>query len=213
MNAVQRQLKTFFSQYPEEQFHKKEIIVSASVIASNVYYLVQGQVKQYSTNPDGREFLVNIYKPGTFFPMVTALTDAPNNYYFEAMGKVRVYKAPVLDTVNFLRTNGEVMFDLLKRLYLGMDGLIKLITQSMTGSVNTKVVSALLMLLNRFGEREGNKGKIVQLFTHNEIAKIVGISRESVTRALSELKENGLIEVKGRSLYFPNLKKLEEELS
>lgn len=213
MSDVQHLLRNFFSQFTQQNFRAGHIIIPAFSTPPGIYYVLQGKVKQYTMTPDGREFIVNIYKPGTFFPMISTMTSQPNSYFFEAIDTTQVYRAPTIETLEFLKNNSEVLFDLLYRLYTGIDGLLKLITQIMAGTVQTKVVAALIMLAKRFGEVEGSGVVVQQVFTHNEVAKLVGVSRESVTRVMSQLKKQGLLEIRKRHLYFPNVNALEQYLN
>ena len=209
MSTVHDKVLAFFSQYVHHRYGDGHIIIPAFSDAPGVFLIVSGQVKQYCMSPDGREFLVNIYKPGSLFPLMIVLTNHQNSYFFEAVGQVEVYRAPIHETLEFVKQEPEILFDLLNRLYSGMDGLIKLMTQSVTGTVQTKVVAAILMLATRFGEPRESGVILGQAFTHSDIAMLVGISRESVTRVISSLKRQKLVKVEHRKLIIPNISSLE----
>lgn len=210
--ALQQKVIEFFANYTRQVFGPRHIIVPAFSQPSGVYCVKSGHVKQYSLTPEGNELIVNIYKPGAFFPMIWAVTDRPNNYFFEAMDEVVIYRAPKEEVLRFLQSEPDVLYDLCKRLYIGLDGVLQQMTFNSVSDVRKKVVATLLMLGKRFGTIAENTIIVDMYVTHKEIGLFSGTSRETVTRMLHQLHEEGLIEIKHKQLTLLDVKKLEEVL-
>src|SRR4051812_14321930 len=119
---VRQKITAFFSHYPIHSFKKRQLMIRAEETPSNVFYIIEGRVSQYDITSSGNEIAVNVFKAGAFFPMSTAMNSTPNHYFFEASTAVTVSQAPVADTVQFLKDNSDVLFDLLTRVYRGVDG-------------------------------------------------------------------------------------------
>lgn len=204
---VKAVIATFFDDYPLTHFNKGEIIFRPEEDLIDVLYLVSGQVVQYDISSVGNEVIVNAFKPGAFFPMSTAINRTPNYYFFEAASPVVVRQAPAKEVVDFLKTHPDVTFDLLSRVYQGSDGLLRRMAHLMGGKAKSRLVFELLNAGARFGE-DTNKGRFIPL-TENDLSKRSGLSRETISRAMRELKENGVVSVQTRGILIPDIKNLE----
>src|SRR6185503_19127193 len=111
----------FFTAFPRREFNKRELLMRPEELLQSVFYLVEGRVSEYDITSAGNEVVVNVFKPGAFFPMSTALNHTPNDYFFEASTKVAVHVVPPENAVQFLQDNPDVTLDLLKRVYKGVD--------------------------------------------------------------------------------------------
>ncbi len=209
---IRTKLDQFFTQYTRQTFPHGHILIPAFSTPAGAYYLASGHVKQYSLTPDGHELVVNIYKPGTFFPMIWAVTGYANNFFFETLDPVTVFRAPKDETIAFLKSNTDVLYDLLTRLYVGLDGMLVQMTQNALGDTRKKVVASLLMAGKRFGESKGATIHIHNHFTHKEIGLLSGTSRETVTRTLSQLEKENLIAFDHKTIILLSLAKLEQIL-
>src|SRR5687767_2658077 len=137
---VKAKVVRFFTQYPLRTFDKREIIVRAETELPGLFYLTEGRVSQYDITSSGNEVVVNVFKPGAFFPMSWAMNDTPNHYFFEASAKVVAHVAPAADAVQFLRDNPDVTLDLLGRVYRGVDGVLRRMAHLMGGDAKTRLL-------------------------------------------------------------------------
>jgi CRP/FNR family transcriptional regulator, cyclic AMP receptor protein len=200
-------VKKFFDTYPLAHYDKGEIILRPEEDLVHVFYLVSGQVVEYDISSAGNEVIVNAFKPGAFFPMSMAINHTPNYYFFEAASPITVRQAPVEDVVAFLKTNSDVTFDLLSRVYLGTDGLLRRMAHLMGGKTKSRLVFELLNGAARFGEKKSD-GVFIPL-TENDISKRSGLSRETISRAMRELKTDHLVSVQPRGILIPDITRLE----
>jgi len=209
-NLIAKKLEAFFTQFRHQQYKKGEILIRADDNPSGVFYLKKGYVKEYAISKKGDELVVNVFKPISFFPMTWAINDTSNTYYFEAMTAVDVWRAPREKTIEFLKSEPEVLYNLTSRIYKGLDGVLTRMTYLMAGNAYARVVTELIIQAKRFGEKNGILVKLV--FSETDLAAQSGMTRETVSREVKILKEKGLVEFNKRILVIKDLRKLENEL-
>ncbi len=210
-DSVQQKTAAFFSKYPLCSFSKRQIIVRAEEMPNAVFYLVDGLVSQYDITTGGNEVVVNIFKPGAFFPMSSAINNSPNHYFFEASSAVSLHQAPAADAVQFLQDNPDVLFDLLSRVYRGMDGVLRRMAHLMGGDAKSRLIFELLNASYRFGEPRKDGARCITL-KEGDLAKHSGLARETVSRQLQELKAAGLVDVTHEGIIVKNIADLEAVL-
>lgn len=208
--SVKQTVGDFFEEYPLRRFDKGEILIRPDERLNEVFYLVEGSVIQYDISGAGNEVVVNVFKPGAFFPMSMAINRTPNYYFFETSVPVAVRAAPVPRVVAFVKEHPEVLFDLLARVYRGTDGLQRRMAHLMGGNAHSRLVFELINAAYRFGERVP-RGVVVPL-TENDLAKRSGLSRETVSRAMNKLKSKGLVAVQTSGVVIFDIADLEDLL-
>src|SRR4030042_2979482 len=208
MQKINTEINEFFSRYKLLEYKAKEIVIHMSDEPSGVYYVKDGFVKMNTILLNGSELTLNIFRPGSFFPMAWALTDSPNNYLYQTMTKVSLYKAPKKEILDFLKSNSDVLFDLTKRVFSGLDGLMTNITYLVFGSAQNRVVSALLLCSRRFGKREKGMVVINIHLTHQDIANIAGLTRETTSIEIGKLKKENIISQSGGEIVIEDIERL-----
>lgn len=152
--GVAEKLEQFFRRFKHQIFKKGEILIRADDEPQGIYYLKRGIVRQYSISKDGEEQTLNIFKPILFFPLMWAFNNTPNTYYFEAIVDVEVYRAPKDQVLEFLQRTPDVMYELISRLFRGMQGLLSRIEYLQSSDAYMKVIFAILNASYRFGEQK-----------------------------------------------------------
>lgn len=208
---IRTKVAAFFMQYPLRTFDKREIIVRSEAELPGVFYIVEGRVSQYDITPSGNEVVVNVFKPGAFFPMSSAINSTPNHYFFEASAKVAAYVVPAADAVQFLKDNPDITFDLLSRVYRGVDGVLRRMAHLMGGDSKSRLLFELVNAAYRFGEPQTD-GTIFVNLKEGDLARHSGMARETINRALQNLKIAGLIKIDRNGMTIKNLHELENML-
>lgn len=208
---IQQKVAAFFEQYPKRSFDKRQLLIQAEEPIEVVFYILSGRVSQYDVAPNGNEVVVNVFKPGAFFPMSSAINGTPNYYFFEASLPTTARVAPKADAVAFLKSEPAVTFDLLARVYRGVDGVLRRMAHLMGGDAHTRLVFELVNAAHRFGEQDSGQRVVVQL-TEGDLAKHSGLARETVSRILQRLKAAQLIENDRGGFVIHNLAELEDQL-
>jgi CRP-like cAMP-binding protein len=209
--TIAAKIEAFFAQYPQRQYHKGQILIHAHDEPTHVFYLLEGKVKQYDISQRGDEVVLNEFKPPAFFPMSYAINRTPNVYFFEAETDVALRQAPNDEAVVFLKANPDVLYDLLSRVYKGTDGLLGRLAHLMAGTARSRVLYELLVECRRFGEPRG-KGVAISL-TESDIGSHAGLARETVSREIHKLKEEGLISIVKKEIWVNDLDRLAASVS
>ncbi|MBI2442502.1 MAG: Crp/Fnr family transcriptional regulator [Candidatus Levybacteria bacterium] len=210
MPGVEEKIELFFGQFKLQRYSKGEIFIRADDDPQGIYFLREGIVKVYAISKKGDELVINIFKPQSFFPMSWALNSTTNPYYYEAVTDLVVFRAPKAETVAFIRGNPDVLFDLMSRVYKGVDGLLTRMTYLMAGSAFSRLATEILIQAKRFGKKEGPHVSLS--ISETELASQSGMTRETVSREMKILKERGLVDLNKSTLIIKDMTKLEEEL-
>lgn len=204
-------LNDFFSQFKSLSFKKGETILRAEEEPKGVFYLKKGYAKLYSISKNAQELIFIIYKPEDFFPSIWPITDAPVVYYTEALTNVEVYLAPRDKFLKFIKKNPDVLFEITSRILTRFGGLLNRMEYAMFGNAHNKVASIILICAERFGT-DFKEGILIQVpLTHQEIANLLGVARETVSIEMKKLQEKGLITHKEKYLVVKNTEGLKKE--
>ena len=203
-------IENFFTRGKRIFYKKGETIIRSEDEPQGIYFVENGFVKMNSVFEDGKLLIVNIFKPKTYFPMIWALTDIPNSYSFEAMTKVSLIRVSKDEVLNFIEKNPDVLRDLSKRIMSGLDGLIKNMEQLIRGQAQKRVLAALHMSAKRFGRTENGKLLIEIPLTHQDVADMSALSRETTTITLNKLRKEKLISFKYRIIRIEDIQKFEK---
>ena len=201
----------FFEKHPVRQYKKGQILIHADDDPDGILYLVSGKVKQYDLTYRGDEVILNVFKPPAFFPMSFAMNRTPNEYFFEADSDVELRKAPIDEVTAFIKSNPDVLYDLLSRVYRGTDGLLRRIAHLMSSTARSRVIYELIVESRRFGQRT-DQGVSINL-NETDVASRAGLSRETVNREIHKLKAEDLIRISSKQITIPDPEKLGRVLS
>jgi CRP/FNR family cyclic AMP-dependent transcriptional regulator len=210
--VVAQKTEEFFIQFPLIHYKKGEVLIRAGEEPKGIYFLKQGHVRQYTITKNGEEITLNIYKPGAFFPMAWVVTDYSNVYTFESMDDSDVYVAPKVDILEFIKKEPDVLFDLLQRLYSGLEGVLSRMEHLMSGNARGRLMTILVISAKRFGDAQQDNVLINLKLTHQDLASMSGLTRETVSREMMALKQEGLIDYTNTLITIQNLKELEKNL-
>jgi CRP-like cAMP-binding protein len=213
-SSASQRLENLFSTCHAITFIKHETIIRADDDPQGVYYLEKGFVKMNSVLADGREITLNIFKPGSYFPMMWAISNLPNTYYFQTMTPVVIRRISKDTFFDFITKNPDILLDVTSRILIGVNGLLFNINHILSGDSRHRIMAALLMFAKRFGEASpSGKITITLPLTHQDIADVAAITRETTSIHIKQLENQGLISQNSHLFTILNLQKLEAELN
>jgi len=210
-NPLSAKIYDFFTQHPQKEYGKGQLIIAPDTSPNGVYCLTEGIVRCYGLSKDGIELTLNIFKPTSFFPMSWVMNGKQDRYYYEALSEVNTFCASKEDFEKFIQTEHEVAYDLLRRIYRGLDGYMMRMESLLSGDAYLRTITNILIHALRFGEINDNKPVELRL-THIQIASQSGLSRETVTREVKKLQMKGIVSYKGETLLIHDTHKLEHEV-
>ena len=208
---IAKKIKAYFLKYPLSKFPKGEILIQAGDEPKHIFYLESGNVRQFDITTTGDEVVVNVFKPGAFFPMSWPVAKTPNRYFFQADTDVRIRRAKPPEALAFIKDNPDVMLDLLARLYSGVDGMQRRMAHLMGGSARSRLLYELIVECKRFGKKLPNSSYRIKI-NEAEIGARAGLARETVSREMKVLKQKKLISVDRLGIILKDLDLLERQL-
>jgi CRP/FNR family transcriptional regulator len=213
MNSdTSEKVRLFFDAERTTTYKKGELLLEPGVEPTGVFYIKKGTVKMTAISPNGEEVVINTFKTGAFFPIGWLLNGTPNNYYFQAADDTEVNKATKSDVLNFLEEQPEVVFDLMKRIYKGLDGYFMRMEYLMAGNAYTRLIIELIIMAKRFGEKNQSNDSVRFKTTEKDLAAQTGITRETVSREFKKLIQKNIISFAKEEVIVHNILNLEKEL-
>lgn len=208
---ISEKINNFFSRFKKLSFKKGETLLQADDKPGGVLYLKKGYVRLYSLSKDAQELALIIFKAEDVFPLMWTINDTPNTYYAEAMTAAELYQAPKEKFLTFIKNNNEVLFELTSRILTRFGGVLNRMEYAIFGHARSKVASIILICAERFGIKDKQDVVIQVPLTHQDIANLIGVARETVSIEMEQLQKKGLIRHQGKYLVVKNVQKLKRE--
>ena len=183
----------------EREYPKNSVILFEDDPGDALYIVSAGQVKVVLIGEDGREVILSVLGDGDFFGEMSLIDDEPRSAHVIAMRDSQLlvlrrddFQAQLVAQPKIGLKLLRVLVQRLRRADEKIGGLVLL-------DVNGRVARLLLDLAD-----EGGGPKITRRLTHHTIAQMIGSSRETVSRAMRELVDRGLIDVTRREISIRN---------
>jgi CRP-like cAMP-binding protein len=142
--------------------------------------------------------------------MSWAINDTPNEYFYEAVTDTEVWRAPREEVIKFIKSQPDVLYNLMSRVFKGTDGMVKRMTYLMSGSAYSRLITELIIQAKRFGKPQNNM--IIVKVSEKDLAAQAGMTRETISREIKRLKEKGLVTFQKNILTINKIESLVEEL-
>lgn len=195
MTDVEEKIRQFFADGAKRQLDKGELLLMPDTASRTpISYLLEGQVVEYDISDEGNRLVLNVFKPGAFFPLPVAINKSSVEYFFEAATPITVSQKSATEVEQFLRSEPEVAYDALSRVFRGVDGLLGRVVQLLGGNARGRVCYELDILSQRFGVKIASGVEIA--VTASQLAEMTGLTRETVSRTLKVLQQEGLVKLR-----------------
>jgi len=198
MNTPLPQLGDLLHSYSLRKFKKGQTLLFQGEVPRYAYVVQSGMVKTYNISPLGEEQLVSLSSEYDILPEAWFLGEASVAYYFyEAFTDCTVYAIPREELVKKVYESPEFANHLLRRfmrLYVGASVHINALEQPRS---RDKLVHLLHYLMMRFGDDKGrDKVKINIRLTHQTLANMLGVTRETIATEIARLRREKIIDYK-----------------
>jgi CRP/FNR family transcriptional regulator, cyclic AMP receptor protein len=191
------------------RFTAGQQVISREASDNDVYLIVSGQVRVTSFSAAGREVAFGDMRRGEWFGDFSAIDGLSRSADVVAIDDTLLASmSPVLFR-QLLREHPEVGDRTMRRLVNSIRELTERVFDFSTLGVQNRLHAELLRLAKQAGV-EGNRARIDPSPKHAEIAGHISTYREQVTRELSAMAKQGLIQRSGRALVIPNVERLEK---
>jgi CRP/FNR family transcriptional regulator len=193
----------------EKTLPKKHVIFWEEDPVDNIYLIKRGNVKLYKTQSDGRSQILKIDGTGGLLGFDSLFG---NNYLVtaETISESVLCQIKAADFRKLLEKEPEINFRLLKALSKELERNENLLFSIGTRTTRERLSYFLLNLYNSQCDCEENPKKINLLISRQEISEHLGMKQETVIRNLSKLKNEKIIDIKGKEIIILNPESLEE---
>ncbi len=182
---------------------KKQVIYYEGDQPSGIFLLLSGKVKTYKLSEDGRELLTAIYGPEEYFGVNAVLLNDMYHEAAEAVEDTSLCLLPKEMIEQLLNQYPEVGREFIKILSQNLKEKEEQLLQLAYHSVRKRMAQVLLRLAGANPENATLK------ISRDDLASMAGMATETVSRTLSDFKEEALIEKKGSQILILNAKKLQ----
>jgi CRP/FNR family transcriptional regulator, cyclic AMP receptor protein len=165
-----------------------------------VFILCNGHVKLSTSSADGRTLILRISDPGEVLGLPATVTGKTYELTAEVIEPTQANFITRQDFLNFLREHGEAALRVAQQLGETYHSAIaEMRTIGLSHSAGEKLARFLLEWCATH-HKGGGEMRVKLTLTHEEIAQMIGASRETVTRLFADFKKRKLLEVKGSTL-------------
>jgi CRP-like cAMP-binding protein len=175
---------------------------------SHLYVVTAGKVKLGRTAPDGRENLLAIMGPGEMFGELSLFDPGPRTATATAVTDTRLSGLDHADLQPWLTGRPEVAGQLLAALARRLRRTNEAMADLVFSDVPGRVAKALLDLARRFGVAAEDGVRVTHDLTQEELAQLVGASRETVNKALADFASRGFLRLEGRAVVLLEVERL-----
>lgn len=201
------QLSQIASIARERRFQKRHTIFLEGEKGNYVVLIVSGIVKISRSSSDGRIKTLALLRPKDFFgEMALFLPGRERSATAEAMTECRVITIDQTDFEKLLKENPGISLRIIQTLAHRLLAANRQIKTLALGDSHSKLADLLLVLKDEFPQPSGGAPLIP--LTHQELADLAGLSRETTTRLLNTFEHEGVVKLKSRQVALTNLETL-----
>ena len=181
-------------------YDRDTTLVEENELGDTMYMILSGKVKVTNIGPDGKEVILSVLGPGEFFGEMSLLDREPRSANVVSMKKTEMMLLRRQEFLVLLENNKEMLDTLLSTL----SGRLRHANAQIRSLALLDVLGRIARLLLECAQKEGRKlvnGAVVfRRPTHQEIANMVGTSRETVSRMIGDLSRDGYIKISGKDI-------------
>ncbi len=189
-------------------YKRGDVVYHEGHRGNGVYCVNKGIVKLFKTGVDGKEQIIRFAKPGDLIGFRSVLSEEISCTTAKVVEDAVLCFIPAKLFVQLAKENAEFSMHLIRLSCKELGEANKYILDLAQKNLRERVAEVLLLLYDTF---DLDDEKIIKVtLTREEIANIVGTATESVIRQLSELKKEGIIDLKGKKIKISDLNKLKK---
>ncbi|MBC7341568.1 MAG: Crp/Fnr family transcriptional regulator [Clostridia bacterium] len=193
------------------KYTKHHIIFLEGEPGDGLYFVKSGRVKVYKSTEDGRERILHFLREGDIFAEVLLFDKGPFPATAEAMEDCEIGVIPSADMSHLLIQHPQIALKMLKMMSARLRMAQVELSTFAYRDTYSRMAALLLQLANDLGTKT-DEGTVINLaVTQRELASRIGVSRETVTRILTEFKREGILTFNRQKIVLSDLTKLRQK--
>ena len=181
-------------------FPRAHVIFAEGELGDRLYIVLSGKVKIGRRSPDGRENLLAVFGPSDMFGELSIFDPGPRTSTATTVTEVRAVTMDRTALREWIAKRPEIAEQLLRVIARRLRRTNNMLADLIFTDVPGRVAKALLQLAHDFGTQEGGMLRVTHDLTQEEIAQLVGASRETVNKALADFAQRGWLRLEGKSV-------------
>ena len=190
-----------------------EPIYLPSESPDGVLLVAAGRVKICHKTPDGKQAIIGFVDPGEVFGELSFLDAQERDEYAEAAEKTTLVLIPKQELQQVVQKNPRIVLSITKLIGLRRQVIERRLRNLLFRSNRERVIHLLLELSEKYGVPVENGVALKIRLSHQELASVIGSTRETVTVVLGLLQAEKLVAVARRRIVLLDLKQLADEVS
>jgi len=184
------------------------VLFSEGDPGDRLYIIIEGKIKLGRASGDGRENLLAILGPGEMFGELSLFDPGPRNATATAVADTSLLGVGSDDLATWLNGRPDVARQLLRSLARRLRRTNEALADLVFSDVPGRVAKALLDLSERFGSPTDEGLRVAHDLTQEELAQLVGASRETVNKALADFAARGWLRLDQRAVVLLDIDRL-----
>ncbi|MDE2480914.1 MAG: Crp/Fnr family transcriptional regulator [bacterium] len=182
--------------FREQDYRPKEIVFSEGDLGDAIYLLKSGHVRLFRSTDDGKELTLAILGPGDVFGELALFKQTHRQTFAEAVDAAHICAASVEDFTDLMGHRPELTMMVATEMAKRRQDVETRIAGLAYGSIKLRLLHALRHLAREHGEAlDGGEVRIPIRLSHQELAQLIGTSRETCTLELGKLQMAGAVRV------------------
>ena len=179
----------------------------------NVYFIYDGRIKVYKSDVNGKEQIVAIMMKGDMFPHVGFFRKGDYPAYAEVLEPSTLIAVPISKFETVLIENPELCIKVFRVLGEKIVDLQNRLEEQILNNTYEQIIKLLIRLGQKYGkELEDGRILLKAEFTNKDLANMIGTTRETISRTLTKMKKDNLIEVDDEGDMLLDIEVLMEEI-
>lgn len=195
-----------------QAFPRKGLVYLPSDRSDAVLLVISGRIRLYSVTPDGKESVLTLIDPGELFGELVLFGQTRREEFAEAMESSVVVLIPGEEIRRLMEVRPSLTIKLSRLMGLRRLWIERRLRSLLFRSNRDRLISLLLELAVKYGAPRSTGLWLSIRLSHQEMASMIGSTRESVTLLLGELQYERLLEVRRRQIFLTDLKRLAASL-
>jgi CRP/FNR family cyclic AMP-dependent transcriptional regulator len=204
-------LETFDSiKYPTA-YPEGAVLFVEGQLPRGIFVICKGSVKLSVSSPTGRTIIIKLAEPGEVLGLSATISGRPYEVTAQTLDPCQINFVKRDDFLRFLRDDAEVCLKVAEQLSEKYhDACKEAGSLALSHSATGKLATLLLEWSSKNGEGAKAEPRLTLRLTHEEIAQMIGTSRETVSRLFAQMKKRRIVESKGSTLVIRNAAGLRE---
>jgi len=191
-----------------EKLSRGKILFREGQEGDRLYVVVEGKIKLGTTSSDGRENLLSILGPGEMFGELSLFDPQPRTSTATAVTDARLVSLAHEAVIGLVTTHPQTSLELLRRLAQRLRKSNDILADLVFADVPGRVAKAIMDLGERFGTLKDDGLHVNHDLTQEELAQLVGASRETVNKSLADFAARGWVKLEPRAVLVTDVERI-----